>query len=88
MGGEVSEQFFYGATALGALVAATHFLRFYKVGSDRLLMCFSVAFVLIGAQAVILSTHAPQPIAFAMRLLAFLIILVGIIDKNQRAKKK
>ncbi len=76
-----------GGLALGYLVAALFFLRFYRETSDRLFGIFGAAFVLLAAQRVALSvlTNAGYDTTwlYGVRLLAFLLILAAIIDKNR-----
>lgn len=80
------------ATANGALAAADavivlFFLRFWRRTGDRLFAFFAVAFGLLTVQRVTLGLMREwsegSPLLYGLRLLAFLIILAAIIDKNR-----
>ena len=77
----------------GALVAAyvtiaLFFLRFWRESHDRLFVLFSAAFAILAVQRLILAlTDAGfhyQTVLYVLRLGAFLLIIVAIIDKNRR----
>lgn len=79
--------FVSGALALGYLTAGLFFLRFWKETRDRLFGIFATAFFLLAFQRTML-TLAADPreelvLLYAVRLLAFLLILYAIIDKNR-----
>ena len=77
-----------GAVALAAAVASLFFLRFWRDSRDRLFLFFCLAFVALGINwlALACTPHASETNgkAFVPRLVAFLLIIVGIIDKNRR----
>jgi len=82
------EQFIMGAIAMASAVVALYFLRFWRDTGDRLFGMFAVAFLLLGITRVGL---AFSPLAaeghthlYWVRLVAFLIILAAIVDKNRR----
>jgi len=64
------------------------FVRFWRVTGDRLFALFAAAFFLLGLTRLGLSiSHEPsesETYLYWMRLVAFLIILVAIVDKNRR----
>jgi hypothetical protein len=78
-----------GAMAMGYLVAGLYFLRFWKDTEDRLFLIFAVAFGLLAAQRTLLTVLADRPDAhlplYVIRLLAFLLIIAAIVDKNRAA---
>ncbi len=80
--------FLMGAMAMACGVAALFFLRFWRDTQDRLFALFSVSFVLLGITRIGLAmTHEPsenQTYFHWVRLAAFVLILVAIIDKNRR----
>ena len=41
--------FYWGATAMGCLVAALFFFRFYRQSTDRLFLFFALGFTIFGA---------------------------------------
>jgi formate-dependent nitrite reductase membrane component NrfD len=79
-------QFLLGAVVICCLVAAVFFWRFYRRTRDRLLGIFAVAFVILGLNWLALAFTSPtedRAALYAMRLAAFSLIIVGIIDKNR-----
>jgi hypothetical protein len=79
--------FFSGAVALGYLLAALFFLRFWKRTSDVLFLSFSVAFALLSVgQVVIASANIyveDSSAAYLVRLGAFAIIIFAVWRKNR-----
>ena len=80
-----------GALSMSAAVAGLFFLRFWRVGGDRLFLFFSLAFWLLGINwlslAVIQWGPETRHQGFYLRLLAFGLIAVGVLDKNRRARR-
>jgi hypothetical protein len=80
--------FLIGMMAMGSFTAALFFLRFWRESGDRLFGMFSAAFLLLGLTRFGLSlSHEPieaQTSLYWVRLLAYLLILVAIVDKNRR----
>ncbi|HUG79248.1 MAG TPA: DUF5985 family protein [Burkholderiales bacterium] len=78
--------FLAGAVTLGLLVASGFFLRFWRRTADRLFLAFGVAFALLAlnqALAFVLDIRSePTSFVYALRVLAFILILGAIIDKN------
>jgi hypothetical protein len=76
-----------GAIAMGYLVAGLFFLKFWRGVRDRLFLLFAVAFGLLAVQRVALALVADTPEAalplYGLRLLAFVIIIAAIVDKNR-----
>jgi hypothetical protein len=74
--------------ATGAWVAGLIFLRFWRESSDRLFAFFGMAFWLLALSWLLLSVSSPteeaRPYIYAVRLVAFLLIIGGMIDKNTR----
>ena len=76
-----------GALIMGYVVAAGFFLRFWKETRDRLFALFGAAFLILALQRLLLAFHS-NPKAegewlYGLRLIAFLVILAAIIDKNR-----
>lgn len=73
---------------MGYAVVAVFFLRFWNASRDRLFGMFSFAFLLLAFQrmAITLTRGAmeDQTIFYMMRLAAFVVIIIAIIDKNRR----
>jgi amino acid transporter len=77
-----------GAMVMAYLVAGLFFLRFWRDTRDRLFAIFAGAFWLLAVQRAVLTIAAHQGHEgavwiYSLRLLAFLLILVAIIDKNR-----
>lgn len=79
-----------GAIVMGYTVAGLFFLRFWRQTRDRLFLIFAISFWLLGAQrlALALTSQAVEARTglYLVRLFAFLLILVAIIDKNSGRK--
>jgi hypothetical protein len=76
---------------MASLVAAVFFLRFWRATRERLFAFFSLSFLGLAATWLGLAfidhpaDEAQQEYAYIVRLLAFVILIVGIIDKNRRS---
>jgi len=80
-----------GATLMAYAVAGSFFLRFWKQTGDRFFAIFGASFLLLGLQRLLVSL-TPQdyenlPYLYILRLLAYIFILVAIVDKN-RARQR
>jgi len=78
----------WSATAMGGVTAGLFFLRFWRDSRDRLFLVFALAFFVLSlnwlalvAAPVATGTHH---FAYVIRLVAFVLLLVGIVDKNRR----
>jgi hypothetical protein len=84
-------EFLLGATTMGFWVAGLFFLRFWLQTHDRLFAIFALAFWILGINRfvfllLIQADEASSLPLYVVRLLAFSLILVAILDKN-RSKK-
>jgi len=83
--------FAWGVLAMASLVASLFFLRYWRATRERLFAFFSVAFVGLTANWTVLAIvnhpvdEARQAHAYVIRLVAFVVLIVGIIDKNRRS---
>jgi hypothetical protein len=63
------------------------FLKFWRASGDRLFAFFSAAFAVLGidwlTHAVLNPRHESQHYLFLIRLVAFLLIIAGIISKSR-----
>jgi hypothetical protein len=79
-------QLIAGAIVMGYAVAGLFFLRFWRQTRDRLFLIFAISFWLLGAQrlALALSFQMVENNTgfYLVRLFAFLLILLAIVDKN------
>jgi hypothetical protein len=86
----VANQFLLGVIASGLLVCALLFLRSWRDTRDRLFLLFALAFAIEGLSRVVLAGSAHpsegEPVFYVVRLVAYLIILGGIVDKNLRPR--
>jgi len=84
-------QFVSGAITMGYLVAGLFFLKFWKQSRDRLFSLFALAFFILAGQrlALALTTQNSESTIFlyVVRLVAFLLILAAIIDKNRSSER-
>lgn len=71
-------------------VASLFFLRFWNETRDRLFGIFAGAFFLLGLQRLLLALMETSPGGtvwlYGIRLLAFVLILGAIVDKNRGAR--
>ncbi len=78
----------WGATAMGCLTAGAFFLRFFRQSRDRLFLVFALAFWTLAVNWVGLVATVPtnesRKVIYFVRFLAFLLLLVGIVDKNRK----
>ncbi len=80
-------QFISGAILMACWVVGLFFFRFWRSTHDRFFAMFALAFWLLGLERVILAwlniideTHSS---VYLIRTLAFLVIVVAVIDKNR-----
>ena len=85
------KEFLWGLLAMSSAVASLLFLRYARVTRDRIFLYFSAAFLAMTLNWTGLAMIEPNTedryLAYALRLIAFVLILIGIIDKNLRASK-
>jgi hypothetical protein len=79
--------FLSGAAALGYMLAAIFFLRFWKRTGESLFLSFSVAFALLCVgQIVVASANIyaeDSSAAYLVRLAAFALIILAVWRKNR-----
>lgn len=82
-------EFFSGFIVMGYAVAALYFVKFARATGDRLFVFFASAFVLLALQRTLITAFTLDSrlelASYMLRLLAFLLILAGIFDKNRDA---
>jgi hypothetical protein len=85
----VSADLISGGTVVAALVIALFFLRYWRQTRDRLFLMFAGGFLTFALSRVVLAFMAEDDegrvFVYTLRLLAFALILVAIIDKNRTA---
>jgi hypothetical protein len=81
--------FLQGAAAMACVVAGLFFLRYWKTTRDRFFLFFLAAFFAFalnwGGLAVVQPSQESTHWFYLLRLVAFLLIIAAIIDKNRRA---
>lgn len=79
--------FLQAVSATGSWVAGLIFFRFWRASRDSLFGFFAAAFWLLALSWTLLALLNPtgesRPYIYAIRLLAFLLIIVGMIAKNR-----
>lgn len=85
-------EFLMGMLAATTLIAGLFFLRYWRVSGDRLFAYFSLAFGVMSlswiALAVTSVAFEQRHLIYLVRLLAFVLIIVGILDKNRRVGRQ
>lgn len=83
--------YMHGALSLACFVVGLKFLKYWKLSRDRFFIFFSMAFWVFsvgwGVRAFV-DGGDQQHLIFLPRLLGFLLILVGIFDKNRRSARE
>jgi hypothetical protein len=79
-------EFLAGALTLGFIVAAVFFLRFWRKTGDRLFLMFAIAFFLLALNQALAQWlgAADERVGYTylLRVIGFVLILGGIVDKN------
>lgn len=77
---------------MGYIVTGLFFLKFWKQSRDRLFSLFAIAFFILAGQrfALALTTQNSEGtvLLYAVRLVAFLLILAAIVDKNRTSQRQ
>jgi hypothetical protein len=83
----MTADFVSGATMAAALVIALVFFRYWRQTRDRLFLMFALGFLVFSVSRLILAfldeDDEGRVFVYGLRLLAFLLILAAIIDKNR-----
>lgn len=81
--------FLQGVCAATAWAVGLVFLRVWYESRDRLFAYFASGFWLLAASWALLAVENPtaegRPYVYGIRLVAFLLIIAAIIDKNRNA---
>ena len=76
---------------MASLIATLFFIRYWRATRERLFGFFALFFVGMTANWTVLALvdhpadEARQAHAYLIRLVAFVILIIGIIDKNRRS---
>jgi hypothetical protein len=81
--------FLWGASAVASWTAGLFFLRFWRETRDRFFALFAAAFWFLTLNWIGLALTDPpdeaRTLFFLVRLIAFLLIIAAIVDKNRSA---
>lgn len=84
------QEFLWGALAMSAWIGGLFFFRFWWLARDRLFLYFSFAFWILAANwlCLVLSPRADEAThwVYLLRVVAFALIIAGILDKNRRVR--
>lgn len=88
--------FLTGIIAMAFWVAGLFFLRFWRDSRDRLFLIFAVAFWALALTRVGLVMSSPGALEennttyalYILRLIAYLLIIYAIVDKNWLSRRK
>jgi len=82
------KEFVLGLLTMATLMAALCFLRYWRTSGDRLFAFFALAFATMSISwaslAATRTTFEGIHYVYLIRLLAFVLIIIGIVDKNRR----
>jgi hypothetical protein len=82
--------FLQAVSATAAWAIGLFFFRFWRQTHDRLFALFGIAFWLLALSWSLLAisgiTDERRPYVYAIRLLAFLLIIVATVDKNRQGR--
>jgi hypothetical protein len=80
--------FMWGALAMGSGTAGLFFLRFWLQTRDRLFALFGAAFFVLALNWIVLglglASDETKHYVYLLRLVANLILITGIVEKNRR----
>jgi hypothetical protein len=75
-----------GAISMASFIAGLFFLRFWRDTKDRLFLWFAVAFLIEGMNRAALGWSGTpdegRPFFYFVRFISFLLIIIGIVQKN------
>jgi hypothetical protein len=88
MTGGALNLFLSGAMTMAALLIAVFFLKFWRKSKDRIFLIVAISFSILAVERVVMLIlnidDESQSTIYLFRLLAFLLIIFGVIDKNRR----
>ena len=81
---------FWSMTGMACFGVSVCFARFWRQTNDRLFGLFALAFALLGVNLLLLAAinpaHESRHLIYLLRLAAFLVIILAIVDKNRTRK--
>ncbi len=86
------QQIVWGALTMASLVAGLFFFRFWQLSRDRLFLMMGIAFWVLSLNwlglALFYWIEESRHHVYLLRLLAFALIIAGVVDKNRRARRE
>ncbi|MCI0534642.1 MAG: DUF5985 family protein [Verrucomicrobiales bacterium] len=80
-----------GAIAFACGTIGLLFLRFWRHSHDRLFLNFAIAFWILACERFYLiaagKSSEVSPYVYTIRLLAFLLIIFAVVDKNRKERR-
>jgi hypothetical protein len=81
-----------GGIATAAVLVGLFFFRFWRATRDRFFLYFATAFWLEGLNRLVVSRvfgpDEEQPLYYLIRLVAYGLIIMAIVEKNRRSGKR
>jgi hypothetical protein len=81
-----------GAIGTAFITVSLFFLRFWKSTRDRFFLFFALSFLIEGVNRIALyaaiGTNEQSPVYYLVRLVAYVLILVAIVDKNRASRRR
>jgi Family of unknown function (DUF5985) len=82
----------WGVLATGSLMVAMFFLHYWRSSRERLFVFFSAAFALMALQwtasALSGTDEARHAYLLILRILAFVCIIAGVLERNRRDRRR
>ncbi len=92
MSADIVNAFLAGAFVVACVAVALFYLRYWRKTRERLFATLAVAFVMLAVERSVLGFVPSQiegrHLIYLARLAAFLLIIVGVVDKNWPRRKR
>lgn len=79
-----------GAITTASFVIGLFFFRFWRTTADRFFLFFALSFWIEGANRLLLGASSgmqeDSPFYYMIRLLAYMLIVIAIVDKNRKKR--
>jgi hypothetical protein len=84
--------FLLGALTLANAIVGLFFLRFWRQTGERLFAIFALSFLILGLSRLLIAVmgevdEVHTTLVYLLRLLAYLLILAAVLDRNVFRKK-
>lgn len=85
-------ELFIGGIATASLLVGLFFFRFWRSTRDRFFLFFAISFWLEGINRFLISRvvgpNESEPLYYVLRLVAYGLIILAIVDKNRASSRK